>query len=269
MTKHESQDSLEVIIAQKTGGTTQPRAEEHLATLGWFTRNRFFPLREGSTWKEGTASNRKSAIQRDILAKFGDVPMEQIDKLMLQTHLNDLARTLSAGRVMHARLYLKAILEEAVDQEFVKKNPARKLILPKALRPVDKTTLTWDQLRLVLASAPLRDRILLTLDMTETFRPSELFALTWGRLRHGRAHPHRQPSRAQGQAAGLRQDQKVATHGVPAGRPGERVVALEAGVPQCFARGFYLPQCAQAQRGAKNGFIRTDNYRARVLKKLA
>jgi len=28
-----------------------------------------------------------------------------------------------------------------------------------------------------LASVPLRDRILLTLDMTETFRPSELFAL--------------------------------------------------------------------------------------------
>ena len=39
------------------------------------------------------------------------------------------------------------------------------------------TTEPWDQLRMVLASVPLRDRILLTLDMTETFRPSELFAL--------------------------------------------------------------------------------------------
>ena len=73
MTKHQAQDSLDVIIAQKTGGTTQPRADEHIATLGWFTRNRFFPLREGSTWKEETASTRKSAIEQDILAKFGDV----------------------------------------------------------------------------------------------------------------------------------------------------------------------------------------------------
>jgi len=40
--------------------------------------------------------------------------------------------------------------------------------------------LSWDQLRLVLTLVPLRDRILLTLDMTETFRPSELFALRWG-----------------------------------------------------------------------------------------
>jgi integrase len=179
VTKHQAQGSLDEKIAQKTGGTTEPRADESIVTLGWFTRNRFFPLREGSAWKEGTAINRKSAIERDILAEWGDVPMAQIDKFMLQTHLNRLARTLSAGRVMHARFYMKAIFEEAIDQEFVEKNPARKLIVPKELRPVNKTTLTWDQLRLLLSSVPLRDRILLTLDMTETFRPSELFALKW------------------------------------------------------------------------------------------
>ena len=41
--------------------------------------------------------------------------------------------------------------------------------MPKQLRCVDKTTLTWDQLRLVLLSSPLRGRVLLTLDMTEAF----------------------------------------------------------------------------------------------------
>ena len=249
MTKHQAQDSLDVIIAQKTGGTTQPRADEHIATLGWFTRNRFFPLREGSTWKEETASTRKSAIEQDILAKFGDLPMEQIDKFMLQTHLNDFARILSAGRVMHARFYMKAIFEEAIDQDFVEKNPARKLILPTQLRPVDKTTLTWDQLRLVLASVPLRDRILLTLDMTETFRPSELFALRWSGFDMDNADANRQPDCLQGQAARLRQDQEVAADGAPAGRVGERAVAVEAGVPRCFARCLHLPQFAQAQWG--------------------
>ena len=98
--------------------------------------------------------------------------MEQIDKFVLQTHLNDLARLRSAGRVMHARFYMKAIFEEAIDQGFVERNPARKLILPKQLRPVDKATLSWNQLRLVLASMALRDRILLTLGMTETFPPA-------------------------------------------------------------------------------------------------
>ena len=97
MTKHQAQDSLQEVIAQRTGGSTQARADERIVTLDWFTRSRFFPLREGSTWKEGTAARRKSAIERDLLANFGEVPMEQIDKFMLQTHLNRLARTLSAG----------------------------------------------------------------------------------------------------------------------------------------------------------------------------
>src|ERR1700729_4100915 len=85
----------------------------------------------------------------------------------------------SSLRVQHARFYFKAIFEEAIEQDLVQKNSARKLILPNGLRAPDKTTLSWDQLRLVLASVPLRDCILLKLDMTETFRPSELFALRW------------------------------------------------------------------------------------------
>ena len=249
MTKHQAQDSLDVTIAQKTGGTTQPRADEGIATLGWFTRNRFFPLREGSTWKEETAYSRKSAIELDILAKFGDVPMVQIDKFMLQTHLNDLARVLSAGRVMHARFYMKATFEEAIDQDFMMKNPARKLILPTQLRPVDKTTLTWGQLRLVLASVPLRDRILLTLDMTETFPAKRVVRAPLEWLRHGQANAYRLPDRFPGQAAQLGQDQEVAADGAPAGRAGERSVVVEAGVSRSLARCLHLPQFAQAQWG--------------------
>ena len=61
-TKHQAQDELEKIIAQKTGGTTEPRADERIVTLAWFTRNRFFPLREGSTWKDETAAMKPLAV---------------------------------------------------------------------------------------------------------------------------------------------------------------------------------------------------------------
>jgi len=249
------------IIAQKTGGTTQPRADERIVTLGWFTRNRFFPLREGSTWKESTACNRKSAIERDILAEFADLPMGQIDKFMLQTHLNHLSRMLSEGRVKHARFYLKAIFDEAIDQGFVEKNPARKLILPKELRPVDKTTLTWDQLRLVLG-------LLLTLDMTETFRPSELFALRWS----GFDMENRTLTVTQTAYRG-----KLRRYGKT--RRSLRTVHLPEGLandlwlwkqecPDASADAFIFPNSRKRNGAMKNGFIRTDNYRARVLKKL-
>ena len=269
LTKHQAQDALEQKIAQKTGGTTKPRADEQIATLGWFTRNRFFPLREGSTWKEGTASSRKSAIERDILARFGDLPLEQIDKFTLQTHLNELARILSAGRVMHARFYMKAIFDEAIDQDFVEKNPARKLILPTQLRAVDKTTLTWDQLRLVLASVPLRDRILLTLDMTETFRPSELFALRWSGFDMDKQTITVSQTAFRGKLRDYGKTRKsLRTVHLPGGLANE----LWLWKQECFDASpdaFIFPNARKRNGAMKNGFIRTDNYRARVLKKLA
>ena len=262
-------DALEQKIAQKTGGTTQPQADERIVTLGWFTRNRFFPLREGSTWKEETARTRKSAIELDILAKFGDVAMEQIDKFMLQTHLNDLARILSAGRVMHARFYMKAIFEEGIDQDFVKKNPARKLILPSQLRAVDKTTLTWDQLRLVLASVPLRDRILLTLDMTETFRPSELFALLWSGfdMDNGTLTVNQTAFRGKLRDWGKTRKSLRTVH-LPDGLANELWLWKQE-CPDVRSDSFIFPNSRRRNGAKKNGFIRTDNYRARVLRKLA
>jgi integrase len=268
-TKYQARDSLEGIIAQKTGGTTQPRVTEHIATLGWFTRNRFFPLREGSTWKEGTAAIRKIEIEQDILAALGNLPLAQIDKVMLQTHLNDLAKKMSAGRVQHARFYLKAIFEEAIDQEFVAKDPARKLALPNQLRAVDKTTLSWDQLRLVLASVPLRDRILLTLDMTETFRPSELFALRWS----GFDMDNQTLTVSQTAYRGKLRDygktrMSLRTVHLPNGLAYElRLWKREC--PDASPNAFLFPNSRRRNGAKKNHFIRTDNYRARVLKKLA
>src|SRR5215471_12041629 len=77
------------------------------------------------------------------------------------------------------------------------------------------------------ASVSLRDRILLTLDMTETFRPSCL----------------------QRKAAEVRQDQEVVANGSSTSRAGERPLALEAGVYGPFTGRLYFSQCTQAQWG--------------------
>jgi integrase len=170
---------------------------------------------------------------------------------------------------MHARFYMKAIFEEAIDQDFVEKNPARKLLLPKILRPVDKTTLTWDQLRLVLSSVALRDRILLTLDMTETFRPSELFALRWsGFDANNRTMTVRQTV-YRGKLRDFGKTKKsLRTVHLPAGLANELWLwRQECSDPS--PDGFIFPNSRKRDGARRNGFIRTDNYRARVLKKLA
>jgi integrase len=80
------------------------------------------------------------------------------------------------------RAYLRDIFAEVVDQDFLVKDPARKVKVPAQLRPTDTTTLTWNELRLALSKLMLRDRILLELDMTNALRPSELFAFRWKRF---------------------------------------------------------------------------------------
>ena len=268
MTKHQAYDELERIIAQKTGRTTEPRADESIVTLGWFTRNRFFPLREGSAWKEATAETHKSAIEQDILKPLGGLPLKQVDKVILQTHINDLAKRLSEGRVKHARFYLKAIFEEAIDQEFVAKNPARKLALPKQLRPVDRTTLTWNQLRSVLASVSLRDRVLLKLDMTETFHPSELFALRWDGFNMDRRTLTVTHTVYRGMLRDFGKTQRaLRTVHLPEGLVNELWVWKQD--PDHSPEAFIFPNARKRNGAKKNGFIRTDNYRARVLTKLA
>lgn len=74
---------------------------------------------------------------------------------------------------------MKSIFAEAVEQDFLLKDPTRGIKIPRNLRQKDKTTLTWHQLRAVLAGVATRDRMLLTLEMTDALRPSELFALRW------------------------------------------------------------------------------------------
>jgi integrase len=96
------------------------------------------------------------------------------------THNSGMRRLLrSEDRVKHARSYMKSIFAEAVEQDFLLKDPTRGIKIPRNLREKDKTTLTWHQLRAVLAGVTTRDRMLLTLEMTDALRPSELFALRW------------------------------------------------------------------------------------------
>ena len=179
MSKSQAREKLECEISRLG---KQPTGDKSMingaVTFGWFVNHRYLPLKEAD-WREETAKVKKHIIKADLVDEFRDIRLENIDKFTLQTHLNKLARSRSRDRVLQIRSYVKAIFAEAVDQDFLAKDPARSLKTPSNLRESDKTTLTWDQLRSALAKLGLRDRILLKLDMTNALRPSELFGLKW------------------------------------------------------------------------------------------
>jgi integrase len=183
MTKTEARQALEREITKQLGQPGSPSRilNDGSVTFGWFVTNRFLPLKE-AVWKEETAKTKKILIQHDLVEPLSEIPLVNFDKFSLQLHLNKLATTGSKDRVLQMRAYLRDIFAEAVDQDFLVKDPARKIKVPAQLRATDTTTLTWDQLRLALSKLILRDRILLELDMTNALRPSELFAFRWRRF---------------------------------------------------------------------------------------
>ena len=182
MTKLQAREKLAAEITRLSGQITEDGSVKNgTVTFGWFVRKRYLPLKEAD-WREETAKIKKYLIQADLVDEFEDVRLENFEKFTLQNHLNKLARTHSRDRVLQIRSYMRAIFAEAVDQDFLSKDPARMVKVPANLREVDKTTLSWEQLRSALAKLSdlnLRDWILMKIDMSNALRPSELFPLRW------------------------------------------------------------------------------------------
>jgi len=147
-------------------------------TLQWFIEHRWQPLREG-TWRESTRATNLWVLGV-INKRFGSTALEDIDAVALQGWLNELAKQRSGSLVKHARIFLLSILETATEDDYLRKNPAKRLRIP-ILKPVSKTFLTLPQITKLLKAAKdsMRDWTLLRLMLVTGLRPSELFALKW------------------------------------------------------------------------------------------
>ena len=177
ITRSEAQEILGYQVIKQTGQHLEEQVPINgTVSFGWFVRRRFFPFKE-AIWRPETSKVKKALIESDLIRAFEDVALQDIDRFRLQIHLNLLAKSVSRDRVLQMRSYIRDIFAEAADQGFIDKDPTRKLPVPTQLRATDRTTLSWEQLRRILNSLCLCDRILLELGMTNALRPSELFAL--------------------------------------------------------------------------------------------
>jgi len=266
MTKLEAREALRAEITKHTGQNPEGRAlKDSSVTFGWFVRNRYFPLRSGD-WRPETAKEKMAQIEIDLIARFGEYPLDSFDRFTLQTHLNDLARRYSQDRVKHARSYLKSIFDEAIEQEFLVRDPTRKVKIPKNLRPKEKQVLTWEELWLVLANTGRRDRLLIMLDTTAALRPSELFALRWRSFDDRNTLELKETVyRRQLRPFGKTRGSMTKVH-LPEGLAEElrrwKSDCRKAGTKDVPSDAFIFPN-------ADGGFIDTANYRFRVLKPLA
>ena len=174
MRKWEAARELQHIIERETAGPAQSRPDSG-ASFGWFVKERYLPLREGN-WRTSTRRTNLDLLEKHVLPTFESLPLCEIDKFMLQQHVTKLAGQYSFSVVDHVRNFLKSILEEAVELDFLTKNPARKLSNGQTRKPV-RRVLTFEQLRLLLGALSECDRLIVLVAAIAALRPGELFAL--------------------------------------------------------------------------------------------
>ena len=262
LSKFQARERLEQEITKQTGKDSGGRVmNDGSVTFGWFVRSRFLPLKEAN-WKPETAKVKRLIIQKDLVETFDGIPLENFDRFALQLHLNRLAKTRSKDRVLQIKAYVRDIFAEAVEQDFLTKDPARKVTVPSQLRDTDRTTLTWEQLRDALLQLALRDRVLLELDMTNALRPSELFALRWKCFNYAESKMRVFETAYNGAIRDWGKTRKSLGRVHLPKELAEDLWLWKQECPDSSPDAFIFPD-------AKGGFMDTGNYRKRVLHKLA
>lgn len=162
-------------LTRQSTGTISISAKE--MTVSWFFENRFRPMMEPK-WKESSRKETIGNINRYVLKQIGGIPLSAVDKFTLQMHLNKLAETFSESVVEKFMVWSNAILEEALDQDLISKNPARKLEKPQT-RKVNKRTVKPEEIHLVMQCLEGTVRTALMISFVLGLRPGELLALRW------------------------------------------------------------------------------------------
>ncbi len=178
MRKFEAEAELGKILSPLNA--TQSSRRDDRVPLRWFVEHRWQPTVEGN-WGASTKTTNQYFL-RAILHQFGEKALRELDFVDLQNWLNKLAGEYSRSMVFHCHTYLKAICAEAVEQDFLAKDPTRKLKRPKTRKP-DGTILEWAQYQNVIdAAETLRDKLAIKVGSGTAVRPGELFAFRWSSL---------------------------------------------------------------------------------------
>ncbi|MDX2267153.1 MAG: site-specific integrase [Bryobacter sp.] len=179
--KFEAQRELRKIIDRETGvvrGGSTARVSSSVS-FGWFAKQRWLPLRE-PTWRSSTKATNLHVLDGYILPAWEATSLRDLDVVAVSEWLGSMAQQFSPTIVHKCRTYMKAITAEAVEQEYLQRDPLRKLAMPQMAEP-EKPTLTPEQIRLVVQHIKeFRDKVIFLVLVLTGMRPSEVFALKWG-----------------------------------------------------------------------------------------
>jgi integrase len=167
------------IEAHVRGLGSRPASAAHITFRDYWILN--FKPRRKIRWSEPTEAGYDRYMNSYLLPVFGnlrlaDIEPQYIAAFLDQMRKNDYARSV----VLKVWTLLGAVLEDAVDDDMIGKNPMRRVPMPKTrlpFRPVLDSQLVPKVLKAV-ADTP-RDSAILHIGVFCAMRPSEVFGLRW------------------------------------------------------------------------------------------
>jgi integrase len=149
-------------------------------TVNDFLKDTFFP-RFTRKWKQSTLATNQERIQREIGGKFGKCLLAGLTRDDLQEFL-DSKSSKSFSTVGHIRWDLKQMLDLAMSEGLITKNPALMLFIPKSCSKPKRVVMTLDDVRRAINGLQLQERLVFKLATVAGLRPGEIFGLRRGRI---------------------------------------------------------------------------------------
>ena len=127
-------------------------------TFGNWMRNFYIPML-GANWRAATRRTNRDYLNSHVYSTLDHVALKDVTKFQVQMLRNRLAaEEYSYTVVYHLRYLIKAALAEAVDQEVLERNLARKAVIPE-IEESDKPVLPVKMYAKLLADFDgIRDR---------------------------------------------------------------------------------------------------------------
>jgi integrase len=194
--KHEAEQRLQEVIERETQQLEQPGFIRRDVTLGRFAAEVFVPLRRSGWRKDVTASVNLSVLERHVLPALGPFKLSEVTPLMIQQMLDEKAaakvpvfkhgketgevggETYSKSLVRRMYVLTRAMFQEAVEQDYLRKNPAKRCRMPET-REESRPVLSPAEVARLLGVLGTRDRLIVRLLSICALRAGEIFELRW------------------------------------------------------------------------------------------
>jgi integrase len=178
MSKTQAREAVNHIVAEENAR----RETNRVWRFGEFVELVYFPY-YSRKWKRSTKANNVNRISFHLVSDFRERELSGLKRDELQDLLDRKAQDgLSFSVVDHLRWDLKQVLDMAVAEGHLQRNPALLLFTPReAPRPV-RRVMTMKEVQTCFGALDRRERLIAKLAVIAGMRPGEIFALTWGRM---------------------------------------------------------------------------------------